>query len=102
MQLERLKSGIDSREPVLKKGMFVDPFTGDDFRDQGTIQTAAIGNGMMQLAIDVTIFQTSLTGAVMLDFQEQVIISQRLKTACVKINPYANFTPLPGVLKMSP
>ncbi len=102
LQLERLKSGIDSREPVLKKGMFVDPFTGDDFRDQGTIQTAAIGNGMMQLAIDVTIFQTSLTGAVMLDFQEQVIISQRLKTACVKINPYANFTPLPGVLKMSP
>jgi len=102
IQLERLKSGIDAREPVAKKGMFVDPFVDDTYRDEGVAQTAALGKGMMQLAIDVTILWGALAGPVMLDYEEQVIVSQKLKTGCVKINPYANFNPLPGVVKLDP
>jgi len=102
IQLERLKSGIDSKEPVAKKGIFVDPFTDDTYRDAGEVQSGAIGNGMLMLAITPTFYQAGLSAPVMLDWTEEVIVSQDLKTACEKINPYANFTPLPGSLKLSP
>jgi len=102
IQLERLKSGIDAREPVAKKNMFVDPMIDDTYRDAGETQSAAVGNGMMQLAIDTTIYQSTLATPVMLDYEEQKVVSQKLKTSCVKINPYANFNPLPGVVKMTP
>lgn len=102
IQLERIKSGIDAREPVAKKGMFVDPFIDDTYRDEGTPQTAAVGNGILQLAIATTIHPLALAGAVSLDFTEEVIAAQDLKTGCVKINPYANFTPLPGSLALDP
>lgn len=102
IELERLKSGIDAREPVAKKGMFVDPFVDDTYRDQGEEQSAAVGNGMMQLAIDVSFFQAALAAPVMLDYDEQIIVSQKLKTGCVPINPYANFNPLPGVIALTP
>lgn len=102
VQLERLKSGIDSREPVAKKGMFVDPFIDDSYRDAGTAQTGAIGNGMLELAIVPTFFRANINSPVTLDWVEDVIIAQELKTACEKINPYANFLPLPGALKLTP
>ncbi len=102
IQLERLKSGIDSREPVAKKGIFVDPFADDTYRDAGAAQTGAIGNGMLQLAITPTFHALNLTGAVLLDWVEEIVVSQLLKTACEKINPYGNFTPLPGALALSP
>lgn len=102
IQLERLKSDIDSREPVAKKGMFVDPFTDDTYRDAGVEQSAAIGLGMMQLAIVPTFHTAVLAGPVMLDWVEEVIASQELKTACEKINPYANFNRLPGSLALTP
>lgn len=102
IELERLKSGIDSREPVAKKGVVIDPFIDDSYRDQGLAQTAAVGNGMMQLGIDVSFFMAPLAAPVMLDYKEQVVVSQKLKTGCVKINPYANFTPLPGVMNLTP
>lgn len=102
IQLERLKSGVDAREPVAKKGMFVDPFMDDGFRDPGVAQTAAIGDGMLQLPIEVTFFQATLAAPVTLDWIEDVIVDQALKTACEKINPYANFIPLPGAMKLTP
>ncbi|ASS56886.1 DUF4815 domain-containing protein [Rhizobium leguminosarum] len=102
VQLERLKSGIDSREPVAKRGVFVDPFLDDTYRDAGVAQTGSIGNGMLELAIAPTFYQADLDEPVMLDWTEEVIVSQVLKTACAKINPYANFTPLPGALKLTP
>ncbi|HEX5935827.1 MAG TPA: DUF4815 domain-containing protein, partial [Pseudorhizobium sp.] len=102
LQLERIKSGIDAREPVAKKGMFVDPLIDDTYRDAGTAQSGAIGNGMLQLSIAPTFHQVPLAEPVMLDWTEEVIVSQELKTACEKINPYANFNPLPGALKLSP
>lgn len=102
IQLERLKSGIDSREPVAKKGVFVDPFTDDSYRDTGAPQTAAIGLGVFQLPITPTFFYATLTAPVMLDYVEEVVSSQELKTACELINPYANFSPLPGSMKLTP
>ncbi len=102
IQLERLKSDIDSREPVAKKGMFVDPFTDDSYRDEGTVQTAAVGGGILQLPISATIHSLALGGPVTLDFVEEVVAAQELKTACVKINPYANFSPLPASLILDP
>ncbi len=102
IQLERLKSGIDRREPTAKLGMFVDPFIDDTYRDVGETQSGAISDGEFTLAIQPTFFWATLTAPVMLDMVEEVIVDQSLKTGCVKINPYANFTPVPGVLKLNP
>ncbi|MDP3131000.1 MAG: DUF4815 domain-containing protein, partial [Bacillota bacterium] len=100
--IERLKSDIDNREPVAKKGVFVDPLVDDTFRDAGEAQTAAIVEGYMRLAIDPTFYRPAMTAPIMLDYTNEVIIRQDLVTSCMKINPYLNFTPLPGELQLSP
>jgi Domain of unknown function (DUF4815) len=102
IQLERLKSGIDRREPVAKKGTFVDPFEDDSYRDLGMAQTASVGDGVMQLAIQPTFYLATLTAPVTLAYVEEIVASQLLKTACAKINPYANFNPLPGAMTITP
>lgn len=102
VQLDRLNNAIDFREPVAKKGTFVDPFIDDTYRDAGVSQSGAIGNGRLTLAIVPTFYTADLSQPVMLDAVEEVIVSQELKTLCEKINPYANFTPLPGVLRLEP
>ncbi|QPC44520.1 DUF4815 domain-containing protein [Kaustia mangrovi] len=100
--LERLRRDIDSREPVAKKGVFVDPFTSDRYRDAGEAQSAAVFSGAMQLAVDPTFYAPPLAAPVTLDWTEEVVIAQELATACQKINPYANFTPLPAGLALDP
>lgn len=102
VQLERVQRGIDSREPVAKLGTFVDPFIDDTYRDEGEAQTAAVGGGVLQLPIAITVHPLTLPGAVTLDYTEEVIAAQELKTRCVKINPYANFNPLPATLALDP
>lgn len=102
LQLERIKSGIDSREPTAKKGVFTDPFTSDYYRDAGETQTASIGNGVMELPITATIFTANLAAPVMLDWTEEVIIQQTLSTGCMKINPYQNFNPMPASMTINP
>ena len=102
LELERIKSAIDAREPVTKLGMFVDPFVNDFYRDVGEAQTAAVGNGVLQLAIEPTFHQATLTVPVTLNWTEEVIIAQERSTSCLPINPYQNFTPLPGALSLSP
>lgn len=102
VQLDRLTRDIDSREPVAKKGMFVDPFRDDTYRDAGVAQTGAIADGMLMLAIQPTFYTATLTGPVMLDWTEEIIVRQELRTGCELINPYANFTPLPGTLTLNP
>lgn len=100
--LERLRRDIDSREPVAKHGVFVDRCVDDTYRDQGVPQTAAVFGGSIQLAIDPTIHQIPMAAPVMLPYTEEVIIEQPRKTGCVKINPYANFNPLPAQLTITP
>ncbi|WP_455474733.1 DUF4815 domain-containing protein [Bartonella sp. B30(2025)] len=102
MQLERIKSNVDAKEPVAKKGMFVDPFLDDAYRDEGVSQTGAIGNGILQLAIEPTFYTATLKSPVTLDWENEVIIAQELATACEKINPYQNFAPLPGMVTLTP
>ncbi|WP_375656078.1 DUF4815 domain-containing protein [Bartonella sp. MR63HLJHH] len=102
MQLERIKSNVDSKEPVAKKGMFADPFLDDSYRDEGFQQTGAVGNGILQLAIDPTFYTAPLKAPVTLDWTNEVIIAQELTTACEKINPYQNFAPLPGTVTLDP
>ena len=102
LNLERLKSGIDRREPVLKKGSFVDPFVSDYYRDAGVVQTAAIFDGAMQLAIDPTIYPIPLTAPLMLDWTHEVVLQQTLYSFCMPVNPYAVTDPLPGEIDLSP
>ncbi|KAA6405670.1 DUF4815 domain-containing protein [Candidatus Tokpelaia sp.] len=102
LQLERLRNGIDSREPVAKKGMFVDPFLDQTYRDAGQEQTAAVSGGVMELPITSNFYQLPLAAPVTLAWQEEVIIAQEQMTGCTKINPYANFTPLPADLALMP
>lgn len=102
IQLERIKSGIDARDPAAHRDMFVDPLIDDSMRDEGEDQTAAIGDGMMQLPIAVTVHFGELAGPVMLPYAEEVLVEQPLITHCAKINPYQNFKPLPGALALSP
>src|SRR5690606_3250534 len=47
-------------------------------------------------------YRADLDAPVMLDWTEEVIINQGLKTFCEKINPYANFTVLPGEITLTP
>lgn len=102
MALERLKREIDTREPNAKYGIFVDPAVNDYYRDQGVEQDAAVFNGSIQLALDVTFHEVAMAGPIMLPWVEEIIIEQPLVTRCVKINPYGNFTPLPGQLTVTP
>jgi hypothetical protein len=100
--MERLRRDIDSREPVAKHGVFVDPFISDRYRDAGEPQTAAVFNGSCQLAIDPTFYTTPLTAPATLAWTEEVIVRQERVTGCMLINPYANFEPLPGAMTINP
>lgn len=102
LMIERSKSSIDAREPVAKRNMFIDPLMDDTYRDQGEVQTAAIGAGFMQLPMTPTFLYATLSAPVMLDWVEEVVISQELSTGCEKINPYQNFAPLPAAMNMEP
>jgi hypothetical protein len=102
IQLNRLEQEIDQRDPAAKRGMFVDPFTSDNYRDSGIAQNGAVGGGILQLAIEPTIYDANLAGPITLDWVEEVIVEQTLKTGCVPINPYQNYSPLPGALVLTP
>lgn len=102
IQLERLRSNVDQRDPAAKKNMFVDPFLDDTFRDAGEVQNGSVGNGIFQLSIVPTFYDTTLQAPITLAWVEEVIVNQPLKSGCVRINEYQNFTPLPGTLELTP
>lgn len=102
IQQERLKSNVDQRDPSAKRNMFVDPFIDDSFRDVGEAQSGAVGMGVLQLAIDPTFYDIVLDGPVTLEWVEEVIVEQVLKTGCMKINPFQNHLPLAAALVLNP
>ncbi|MDN3719423.1 DUF4815 domain-containing protein [Roseibium salinum] len=73
----------------------------DFYRDEGVIQTASANQGILQLPV-YEVFVQSVGSLEMLDYTEEVIISQPLATGMMKVNPYANFNPMPGDLLLNP
>lgn len=101
--LERLRSDIDSREPVAKKGVFVDPWEDDTYRDAGELpQTAAAFDGALRLAVTPTLHRLGPTTPLLLDYTHEIVLRQPLVTSSMAINPYMNFAPLPGELELDP
>ncbi len=75
---------------------------GDDKNDIRQAVTASIGDGVMELAIAPTFYLSTLAAPVMLNYTEEVIFEQALKTGCMKINPYQNFLPMPAGMTITP
>ncbi|MBB4042010.1 hypothetical protein GGR34_003695 [Microvirga flocculans] len=103
-QFDRSESERDilAREPVSKKGIFTDTFVDDFYRDQGAPQTAAINQGVLQLAIDDVLTQLCGTSIMTLSYTEEIVVRQDKRTSSMKINPYDNFTVMPAGLKLAP
>lgn len=103
--LERLERDVASREPASKLGVFVDPFFDDDLRDQGiTPQSAAVVNGVLQLAIRPVIYRAIDNNSTLqtLPFTEVPVVQQLLRTGSERINPYQTFTPVPVPVTLNP
>lgn len=103
-QFERANAERDilTREPVSKNGIFTDGFGDDFYRDQGAAQTAAINNGVLELAIDDVDRITIGTGVETLPFTEEVVVSQRAATSSILINPYMTYRVMPGSMRLEP
>lgn len=100
--LDRLQLDISSREPVAKKGVFVDPFNDDRYRDAGEAQNGAVFSGSFQIPIMPTFEEISFAGAQYLNFTEELVVAQEAVTGCTKINPYQAFAPLPAKMTITP
>lgn len=98
---DRAERDVQSRDAVSADGIFTDPFQDAFYRDAGAPQTLAFNQGVLQLAIDIVDVQ-ALNDQVSLDYSEEVIVSQTLASRPMKINPYMNFTTMPGALSLSP
>lgn len=100
--LERLKNEIDRREPVAKKGVFVDPLIDDTYRDLGVTQNAAVFQGSIQLPIAATIKYPTLNSPALLDYTSVVVVDQSQVTGQIKINPYNSYERLPAEMHIEP
>jgi hypothetical protein len=97
-----MERAIAARDPVGRKGTFTDAFRDDSYRDEGEAQTAAIVDGVLQLAISTVSVGRFVEKPISLDYVEEVIIRQELATAKRKINPFANFDRMPAGLTLKP
>ncbi|TIW97779.1 DUF4815 domain-containing protein [Mesorhizobium sp.] len=102
ISLSRLQMDISAREPVAKKGVFVDPFNDDRYRDAGEVQNGAVFNGSFQIPIIPSFQAFSLTKPACLTYTEEPLIVQEAVTGCTKINPYQSFAPLPAKMSLTP
>lgn len=98
-----LKYEVSAQETASKRGVFVDPFLNDNLRDGGIAQTAAVFNGIMTLPIKPTVHEfANFKNVALLDYTEEVILSQTRESGEMKINPYAMYTAVPGRASLSP
>lgn len=105
MAQQRLESDAGLREAGTKKGLFVDPFTGDEQRDQGLAQTAAIVDGELTLPIvsaDVLTPTAALAAPATLPLALQASLGQALRTGSMPVNPYRAFDLLPASVLLKP
>lgn len=96
------ENNIQASTLVAKGKIFTDTFVSDYFRDQGAPQTAAINQGVLQLAVDNVLMQAIASPVSTMLFTEEVILSQPQRTSSMKINPWDNFTPMPAGMKIEP
>lgn len=95
-------NAITASSPVAKKGIFTDNFVDDFYRDQGSTQTAACNQGVLQIAIDAAMLELVSSGAHTKPFTERVVFSQPLRTSAMKINPYASIERMPAFMRLDP
>ncbi len=100
--LQRLQTDMLARAPGNTNGIFRDTLTNDFFRDAGEVQTAAVFNGSLQIAIDPSFHPMTQAAPLLLSYSETATIVQELDSACEKINPYMVFAPLPAIVTLSP
>lgn len=105
---QRLEADVFTRESGARVGLFVDPLLGDDMRDQGLDQSAAVipaaGGGVLTLpvtaqALGLSADVTVPTGAV---FTPKVLLEQPFRTGAMNVNPYSAFEPLPARVSLTP
>ncbi|GHV50466.1 hypothetical protein FACS1894216_02720 [Synergistales bacterium] len=84
------------------RGLFVDPFLGDNMRDQGIEQTGAVVRGELMLPIDAEISQAAGDLANTLDFVYETILEQPARSGSMKINPYQAQDPIPAKVTLDP
>jgi hypothetical protein len=102
---QRLESSIHTRETGLIKGIFVDPFLDDSFRDLGVAQSGAVFDGFFTLGIGGTIAAadnrvpdfsgltpTNLTSSLAWTSSTETIVEQLARTTTQAINPYMAFS----------
>lgn len=101
---QKLVSDISTREAAAKKGLFVDPFTGDEQRDQGIVQTAAVLGYALTLPIDgdANAVSSDVAGPTSCDFTLEPILQQTSQTGAMKINPYMAFAIPPKPVTLTP
>ena len=103
-----LLTDVNTRESAAKKGVFVDPMTGEDNRDPSFTQTAAIASGALQLPIagpavtDVSTPSADITSQLSCDFVYETVLSNTARTGEMKVNPYMAFAPFPAQVTLNP
>lgn len=100
------------REPAARYDIFADPLFDDDMRDGGIPQTGAIVEGGLVLPItgeshilDWPVGHPSHGNngrAWTLPYVNEVMVDQPQMTACLRINPYQAFDPLPAKMTLDP
>jgi uncharacterized membrane protein YgcG len=104
--LQSLRTDVATRETGVKKGIFIDPFRGNDMRDTGIAQTGAIAKEMLTLPVRVDAVQLpsdpmagtymALTGTL------TPVLEQPRRTGEMKVNPYMAFAALPATVTLQP
>ncbi|EGC0267562.1 DUF4815 domain-containing protein [Salmonella enterica] len=105
-----LVSDINVRDAGIKKGLFVDPFTNNNQRDQVSPGELAITGNCLQLPITATALTpepaSGATGVIDIescDYSEELILSNTARTSDMKVNPYMAFDPpFPGSAIITP
>jgi len=93
----------NARNPTLNTlSTFVDPFKDDDMRDTGMTNDASIINETLELPVEWINEELNTGNPFLLDYTEEVFVSQTAETTTHKVEPYAWADITPAYIKVSP
>lgn len=96
-------AAYSARQPLGRRGVFVDPFLNDFSRDAGVTQTAQITGGTLTLGVEVERFDIRLPDIVTLDpGAMRYRVTQDLSSDSMPINPYLVFVPPKSYASLNP